>query len=848
MQETADERLATIRRMAGRVGGRPVINRSADELEECSASAAYSCAERMTERMLSVVGVCGEQGAVSDDALMDGLVGGGWMETVWESKQCWELRMTWVDELKELLQLVWTPDLTRQVRDNLSVSYDKLDELRFSLSHNRVGKQLRPRPWVINPWTGKRENFPQPIAPRNGPRGWAHLIKVLQQKWGLRMDATGRVAQRSFTDAVGLQVARDETRGLLRPLTAADPLVVVLGADGTGVGNRSITHVATSIAPSYKPGISVQNEMNLSTIATSVTDDHWGGLDETLCGSAHTTGDGCLPPDSISAELDAVNRAGFLGSKDIPCKVVGCFDLVAARGIRGGRGRCCCHAEAVTAAERFSTPTITDDTKWEAAAAEMDRRYPFLTNVQIRNDAHTPPESWDYSTQGPWRCNRQGCSVSFASRAAFLAARSAYRDAKADRSPEGKKRASARASEYAVLHPSQQVEFEPPCTELNMTDIVVDALHCLMLNLPKVIWKYCWGDRMTNEQREVVAEYLTSIGCVLDVRAKGDGRDANKKWFSGEVFAWFVEGSETSPGLAENVASIMDIIYLKCPAPPSPPAAITPAAAPPAGANRTQKNGGGGGKKRQGGFTVADAAAPQALPSSAPPPSAPPPSAVPPADTPLEAKLRERYASHMDVVLLGLNAWSAFAQVYAEWREPWTQSSPAYAQQRALSFLRRACDLSSAMKAVSMGKHKSWYAFLTVWVVPRQMAVHGDLWAYGTSPVEQRGARLKRIIRTVVSWRPYHDGWVTVPGPAAIDGAKPRVWLARRKYESCAMLQLLRSCVSQEERWAAPVLAASALSVSESRMVRTGRSTLIKVERGHGHRLPKLLEDVIDLT
>ena len=62
------------------------------------------------------------------------------------------------------------------------------------------------------------------------------------------------------------------------------------------------------------------------------------------------------------------------------------------------------------------------------------------------------------------------------------------------------------------------------------------------------------------------------------------------------------------------------------------------------------------------------------------------------------------------------------------------------------------------------------------------------------------------------------------------------------------MLQLLRSCVSQEEGWAAPVLAASALSVSESRMVRTGRSTLIKVERGHGHRLPKLLEDVIDLT
>ena len=191
------------------------------------------------------------------------------------------------------------------------------------------------------------------------------------------------------------------------------------------------------------------------------------------------------------------------------------------------------------------------------------------------------------------------------------------------------------------------------------------------------------------------------------MRAKGDGRDANKKWFSGEVFAWFVEGSATSPGLAENVASIMDIIYLRCPAPPPaapPPAAAPPAAAPPpAGANRTQKNGGGGAKKRVGGFTVGAAAAP--------PPTLPQsrvrPAAVPHADTPLEAKLRERYGSHMDVVLLGLNAWSAFAQVYAEWREPWVERSTAYAQRRALAFLRHACALSSAMKAVSLGKHKS---------------------------------------------------------------------------------------------------------------------------------------------
>ena len=49
--------------------------------------------------------------------------------------------------------------------------------------------------------------------------------------------------------------------------------------------------------------------------------------------------------------------------------------------------------------------------------------------------------------------------------------------------------------------------------------------------------------------------------------------------------------------------------------------------------------------------------------------------------------------------------------------------------------------------------------------------------------------------------------------------------------------------------WARPVLTeGTVLNVSERRMAQSGRTTLIKVERGHGHRLPKLLEDVIDLT
>ena len=111
--------------------------------------------------------------------------------------------------------------------------------------------------------------------------------------------------------------------------------------------------------------------------------------------------------------------------------------------------------------------------------------------------------------------------------------------------------------------------------------------------------------------------------------------------------------------------------------------------------------------------------------------------------------------------------------------------------------------------------------------------------------VEQRGARLKRFVRSIVCWRPYHDGWE----PPAKPGA-PRVWNGKRRYESCAMMQLMRACCSNEEMWAegAIVNDPSCLSRSERRMLQTGRTTLLKIDRGNGSRLAPLAEEVIDLT
>ena len=117
----------------------------------------------MSNRIKACIGTHGSGDAVSMTALMSALSDGEFVHEIWESQEFWELRMEWLNELSELLAVSWDAQLTFRLKDTLNLSQDKIDQLRYSLSHHRVGKRLVPRPWAINPWTGKKLNFPQPI-------------------------------------------------------------------------------------------------------------------------------------------------------------------------------------------------------------------------------------------------------------------------------------------------------------------------------------------------------------------------------------------------------------------------------------------------------------------------------------------------------------------------------------------------------------------------------------------------------------------------------------------------------------------------------------------------------------
>ena len=127
-------------------------------------------------------------------------------------------------------------------------------------------------------------------------------------------------------------------------------------------------HVGVRIAPSYKQGISQANEINLSTVATSRTDDHWSGLNTILC-SGYYTGD-CeeQPAGSIASQFNDMVRSKTLktaSGAEVPVDPAACFDLAAARGIRGGRAKCAYHTTAETSEDRHSVPELAQECEWE---------------------------------------------------------------------------------------------------------------------------------------------------------------------------------------------------------------------------------------------------------------------------------------------------------------------------------------------------------------------------------------------------------------------------------------------------------------------------------------------------
>ena len=134
----------------------------------------------------------------------------------------------------------------------------------------------------------------------------------------------------------------------------------------------------------------------------------------------------------------------------------------------------------------------------------------------------------------------------------------------ANKSVAGKAALAKYIAEHADLH-GQQRPLEPPVTIFEpMRSLIVDLLHRLDLNIPKVALKYSCMDPavLTPDMREALGDFFSLIGCPLDVREKAD-RDASKKWFHGSVWHYdFVLGANRkSFGLYGNIFQLCLLVY-----------------------------------------------------------------------------------------------------------------------------------------------------------------------------------------------------------------------------------------------------------------------------------------------
>lgn len=421
---------------------------------------------------------------------------------------------------------------------------------------------------------------------------------------------------------------------------------------------------------------------------------------------------------------------------------------------------------------------------------------------------HLLPKGWDFAKDGPWSCSwcDEVIYTEFGEQLAATTALAALRAQASHGEPAARKETKTELDLKLKLHAElhgDAILFD----DLIMTNYsgtkpyIIDPMHCLELNLMKTLWNYSFGDRMTDYDREMVAEYLDEIGVHLDIKARGK-RDPGQKWFSAAQADEFVLGDShykksKSPGLVKNILAIIDIIFHKSTLEDSLSATNPlPVAKKPKTARKdrhTAPIAGGYGTTQveEAGINPSDTShlSLTALIGE---------SELRDTRESILSYIRNRYGNQAGIVIQILTAWEAFGELLTEWRAKWDARTDPYRAKRALQFARCAREFQRALVSLSNSKQTSWYTHAVVWIVWQQLFFFGNTWPLSTISIESRNARIKKYGLRFTSWRPYAAGATTY---SYIDRRSGKHVTADRKYSSSAVHQLLRRVGLAEKGW-----------------------------------------------
>ena len=632
--------------------------------------------------------------------------------------------------------VVWSARLPVKLKTEYGLSMEQIEGLRFLVSHQYTrgeGGSLgmtQKRPWIINPFNESDIiYFPAPIVSKNK---WFPVWQEIKQKIGFGLSANGKVALKDFKVALREQINAD--RALLPALstfTEAWPLRLTLSPDACGVWSYKLLHFLLRMS-SYLPSVHRNSEKRGTTVLVAHSGDHHADL----ISAAVETG--------FADVVDDVNDEGRIdldgaGGDWVPLAIYFSADKPATEGLRGC-GQCCawCYcSKGMLHVIPFELDKLPADYKaWLAGLASIkvadgavhSCRYPVKTEAASVL-AHVPKRGETL----PSPCLAKGCpcyrQLPFKSVEEMDARIEAKRAALKGADTEKKRNAlAAERSAFARLHMNQHELARPIFRSANSDRVVVEYLHMLYLNVPKSFNKWAVLRHLGEPMRARYQAWFKSVGISLDFRERDKGRAREQKWCSGDQWARIIKGCKKNPnGLIGLAAfSVNLLVEQHCLDLETDDA-------------DSQRLANASLIRQQ--WTAWD---PSALSVE---------------------QITARLASLLGVessrkLIVCLQGFDALHELMCAVNDDWVDERDSSEREaRAFRAAIAGIKLAWQWEAASVGRHRSWYMHIMLYIMPRQIAELGDLWRFSSGPLEARGARLQRAVRTNFTFRPTSDNY-----------------------------------------------------------------------------------------
>ena len=587
------------------------------------------------------------------------------------------------------------------------------------------------------------------------------LIRRIQEQLGVEHSENGLLAFRSLAVVIQELLAQDPGScgmpALPFFLGGAHPLPLVISLDATGHGAQQLNTIA--LKNPYLP----QSAQLLRIFGLGNCSDDRNGSTR-LLGPNLNYINGLLEATTVCLP---VGTAAGAATATIAPMILGVFDVSALRHLEhvAASGWCGCSRDKALRVIPRKPKDIPDMYVCLKACngPKVSERYA---------KAHCPLPDGRIL---PCPCCDFGHGSDEDTRTKLAQLESDYARLAAVQTKAGKAAFSKWRMEHARAHENiQPGQYGKPMFHMDMDDIVLDLLHLAELNMPKIPWKHGLLNNASDDARELISNQLKEWKHPLDCRRKDDNRCRAQKWFTGEAWSSFIQGTGGSPGgpraiaklalmMAEDLRKRGVVHGMGTEQDDENPPIESAGTAATGGGRGHGGRGRGRGRGRARGraaFTEAVLSARQqqartAEPESDDTPDAEAeeagaqhiPTAIEQAADPNDLKvIRDLYGSRAQTIINLLLSFDA----YFNWYYPLKESIPFLAdkelrEERAFENMRTAIDVQEIYERVTISNHKSFMPHGAVFKVTSDILKLGDTWSVCLSALELQNAETKRV-------------------------------------------------------------------------------------------------------